>query len=45
MTIRTTRTLWTAIMLLLLPLASGALAETTLLFTGNTQGEHSPCPT
>lgn len=45
MTIRTARTLWAAVMLLLLPLASGAQAETTLLFTGNTQGEHSPCPT
>jgi hypothetical protein len=30
---------------LLLPMPGLARAETVLLFTGNTHGEHSPCPT
>lgn len=38
--------LTTALGLLLLFTAStDVLAETTLLVTANTQGEHSPCPT
>lgn len=28
----------------LLAMISQATAETTLIFTGNTHGEHSPCP-
>jgi predicted secreted protein len=37
--------LWIILFALLLPLATRAQAETTLVFTANSLGEHSPCPT
>jgi hypothetical protein len=34
-----------AVLSLLLPAATRAEAGTTIAFTANTHGEHSPCPT
>jgi len=45
MNTRISATLWIILLALFLPLATRAQAGTTLVFTANSLGEHSPCPT
>lgn len=45
MTNRTIAALLIAVLSLFLPAATPAAAGTTIAFTANTHGEHSPCPT
>ena len=37
--------LWIILLALLQPLATWAQTGTTLIYTANSLGEHSPCPT
>jgi hypothetical protein len=45
MNARLALTVLVLLLALLLPWPGLVQAETVLLFTGNTHGEHSPCPT
>lgn len=45
MNMRIYSTLWIILLALLQPLATWAQTGTTLIYTANSLGEHSPCPT